>query len=206
MASWKDYLYFTKAEKRVIILLLVVISILAIACLFTRTKKDITPTQDPEMVKTFEEFRSNLKDTPKPSYIRKLKEGETIDINSADTTTLKTIPGIGSAYAARIVKYRNSLGGFVSKNQLREIWGMTDELHEQIIPYTTIEKNHKRLKINTLSLDELKKHPYINYKQAKVIVDIRTRKGKIKSMNRLSLLDEFSEKDIKRLSPYISFD
>lgn len=206
MASWKDYLYFTKAERRVIILLLAIITILVVACLLTNTQKDITPVQDPELANAFEEFRSNLKDVPKPGFARKLKEGETVDINSADTTALKTIPGIGSAYAARIVKYRNSLGGFVSKYQLKEIWGMTDELYEQITPYTAIEKTPKRLKINTLSLDELKKHPYISYKQAKVIVDIRTRKGNIKSMNRLSLLDEFSEKDIKRLSPYISFD
>lgn len=205
MASWKDYLYFTRSEKRAIIIFLLIILILGVAYTLTKPSKEIMATADPELTAKFEEFQSKLKDIPKP-YPDKLRKGQIIEINTADTTTLKTIPGIGSAYASRIVKYRKALGGFSNKPQLKEVWGMTDELYGKIEPYVAIEKPIKPIRINNLSIDELKKHPYINYKQAEVIVDIRTRKGDIKSINRLALLDEFTEKDIKRLSPYLRFD
>lgn len=207
MASWKDYLYFTKGEKRAIIILLLVICVLGVAYFLTKPPKKLIAEQTPELIAEFEEFRSSLQEIPTVNpYTPKLTTGETIELNSADTTILKKIPGIGSSYASRIVKYRASLGGFSSKNQLKEVWGMTSELYEGITPYITLERKIKRIRINSLSLDELRKHPYINYKQAKVIVDIRTRKGNIKSINRLALLDEFTEKDIKRLSPYLSFE
>lgn len=205
MASWKDYLYFTRSERRAIIILLLLIIILGATYILTKPPKEITATPDPELTAEFDEFRNKLNNVPKP-YPDKLQEGQTIELNTADTTILKTIPGIGSAYASRIVKYRNSLGGFTSKLQLKEVWGMTDELYERIAPYTVVEKSVKPLRVNSLSIDKLKKHPYINHKQAKIIVDIRTRKGDIKSVNRLALLDEFTEKDIKRLSPYLKFD
>jgi competence ComEA-like helix-hairpin-helix protein len=205
MASWKDYLYFTKAEKRAIIVLLLLIVIVGTAYILTQPTEAVEAVPDTELMAEFEKFKSELKDKPS-AYPQKLKEGQTIEINSADTSTLKTIPGIGPAYASRIIKYRNSLGGFTSVAQLKEVWGLDDELYEQIATYITIEKTVKKVQINNLSLDELRKHPYISYKQAKIIVDIRTRKGDIKSVNRLALLDEFTEKDIKRLTPYLRFD
>ena len=205
MASWKDYLYFTKAEKRAVIVLLLLIVIAGVAYILTQPPKAVDAAPDTELIAEFEKFKSDLKDKPS-SYPQKLKEGQTIEINSADTSSLKTIPGIGSAYASRIIKYRNSLGGFTSISQLKEVWGLDEELYEHVSPYITIEKTARKLRINKLSMDELRKHPYIDYKQAKVIVDIRTRKGDIKSINRLALLDEFTEKDIKRLTPYLRFD
>ncbi len=148
----------------------------------------------------------NYKTTPRYPYPQKLKTGETIELNTADTTDLKKIPKIGSGFAGRIAKYRESLGGYISMDQLKEVWGMDDYLYEDIKPYLTFEPKIRKLKINTASFQELIKHPYINYKQAQIIVDIRERKDNISSIKRLGLLDEFSEKDIRRLSPYLSFD
>ena len=62
------------------------------------------------------------------------------------------------------------------------------------------------MKVNSADFNELIRHPYIDYKQAKIIVDIRERKGRIESLKRLRLLEEFSDDDIKRLTPYLSFD
>ena len=84
---------------------------------------------------------------------------------------------------------------------------MDDHLFAQTTSFLTIEKaSVQRIRINTASFQELNKHPYISYKQAKVIVDIRERKGKIESMNRLALLDEFPNSATKRLTPYLDFD
>ena len=144
----------------------------------------------------------------RPIYAKqeKLAPGQTISLNQADTTEWKKIPGIGSGYAKRIVKYRDLLGGFSSVEQLREVYGMTDELFTQISPYIKGDLHFHKLMINTLTIDDLRKHPYLNYRQARVIVDLRQRRGKLSSIKTLQMLDEFSEEDIRKIAPYLSFE
>lgn len=133
----------------------------------------------------------------------KYPEGTQVDVNSADTTELKKIPGIGSGIAKAIVGYRKRLGGFHSLEQLAEIKYVTPELFKW---FKLEETAVRKLEINKSGLDKLRSHPYINFYQAKVIVEHRRKKGPIKSLSQLALYEEFTEKDLKRLSAYISFD
>ena len=133
----------------------------------------------------------------------KYPEGTQVDVNSADTTELKKIPGIGSGIAKAIVGYRKRLGGFYSLEQLAEIKYVTPELFEW---FKLEEISVRKLEINKSGLDKLRLHPYINFYQAKVIVEHRRKKGPIKSLSQLALYEEFTEKDLRRLSAYISFD
>lgn len=201
----KDYLYFTQREKTAILILLGFIIIVGGACVITNPKPPDDIILDKELIERFENRKTDLA-KEQTIHPHKIKEGETIEINSADTTTLKTIPGIGSGYSSRIIKYREALGGFVSKRQLSEVWGINDERYNMIEPYITIQGRPRTLAVNKLSLEQLNAHPYITYRQAKTIIDIRSRKGPIKSMNKLALLDEFTPKDIKRLTPYLNFN
>ncbi|WP_029903308.1 helix-hairpin-helix domain-containing protein [Prevotella sp. 10(H)] len=213
----KDYFYFQKRDRLAILLLLILIVLSGIIYILTKpapkAEDNLTETQEASFINTKKEntktANRKIQNTQKPlaySYQEKLKTGETIELNSADTTALKKIPGIGTAYASRIVKYRNLLGGYADITQLQEVWGIDEGLYNKITPYLTIEPKTNTIRINHLSIKELMRHPYIDYKQAKAIADIRERKGKIESVNRLSLLDEFCEEDIKRLNPYLSFD
>lgn len=226
--SWKDYLYIQKGDRIAIILLLVLIVVSGGIYILTSPSNKNTQIENPDYEKKFEAFLSDLKDIdsttitsetdyiyksetgktdyPRYTYQEKLKSGETVEINSADTSELKKIPGIGSSFSNRIVKYHNLLGGYASLNQLTEVYGMNEELYNKIIPYLTILPKIKKIRVNDTSFEVLNRHPYISYKQAKVIIDICERKGKIESMNRLSLLEEFTDKDIKRLTPYLSFE
>ena len=123
-------------------------------------------------------------------------------INSSDTTELKKIPGIGSYYARRIVDYRTRLGGYVSKEQLLEI----DDFPAKAIAYINIDSdNIKKININKSSLAQIKHHPYINYYQASAIVNYRRLHGMIKSINELHLMKEFSQEDLKRIEPYVTY-
>lgn len=135
----------------------------------------------------------------------KLAAGETIRLNEADTTQWKKIPGIGSSYASRIVKYRELLGGYVRLEQLLEVYGMDNERYGRIVPYIEIDTHLQRLKINELEFNELLRHPYLNYKQVQAIVSLRRRKGDIVSIAELAMLDEFTTEDIDRLTPYLEF-
>ena len=133
----------------------------------------------------------------------KYPEGTLVDVNTADTTELKKIPGIGGGIARRIVAYRNRLGGFYTLEQLNEVEFVTADL----LKWFKLEGDSvRKLPINRVGLDKLRAHPYINFYQARVIVEYRRKKGEIKSLSQLALYEEFTEKDLKRLSAYISFD
>lgn len=133
---------------------------------------------------------------------QKLSPGETIDINSADTSQLKMIPGIASKRAARIVAYRKSLGGFVNVEQAMEAIEMPDS----VLKYMTVSAQPtRRLNINKLSVQQLMKHPYLNFYQAKAIFEHRRNKGELHSIEELSRLENFRPSDIDRLQPYLEF-
>jgi DNA uptake protein ComE-like DNA-binding protein len=83
---------------------------------------------------------------------------------------------------------------------------MTPELYQEILPWLKISEGQiDKLPVNSISVERLKSHPYLNFYQAKAIVDLKRKKGKLLRMDDLSLLEEFSEADFQRLTPYLSF-
>lgn len=144
--------------------------------------------------------RESQRDSTK---VYKYPSGTVIDLNEADTTELKKIPGIGSGIARMIVGYRRQLGGFYDIEQLKEIQINTRELR----PWLMIGKNKiQQLNLNKASIERLRAHPYINFYQAKVMVEYRKKKGSLKSLKQLALYEEFTEEDLKRISHYICFE
>ena len=138
----------------------------------------------------------------RPDYQRKISIGEHITLNTADTTQLKRVPGIGSGYSKAIIRYGERLGGYVSVDQLDEIEGFPTETKQFfIIDNPTPHK----LNVNTMTLSELKRHPYINFYQAKAITDYRRIHGHISSLQQLSTCPDFPETAIKRLLPYVAY-
>ena len=139
-----------------------------------------------------------------PRYPVKLTDGETIDLATADTSLLQRVPGIGPYYARRIADYRQRLGGYVSTSQLAEI----DGFPEESLPYFTLGNGSEpveKVNINSFSLNELKRHPYINFYMARAIVDYRRQNGPIADINELRLLPDFDEAAINRLRPYVTY-
>lgn len=168
-------------------------------------KKTFTASaKSPKRDTTYTRPKAQHKEHPYAAYMSaKLKPGETVDINSADTTELMRIPGIGPVYAKMIVDYRRQLGGFYDLTQLSDLETLPHQLNEWVrIDNAPTEK----LCINKLSVTQLRSHPYLNFYQAKAIVELRRREGNIKSTRQLLFLDEFTEADIKRLMPYLSFE
>ncbi len=135
-------------------------------------------------------------------YPVKLQPTESIPLSTADTTTWKRVPGIGTYFARQIVNYQQRLGGFYRKEQLLEIDGFPEEALQYV---GTASAETQRMNINQLSLNQLKRHPYINFYQARAILDYRRLHGKIGSLDDLRLLKEFSAADIDRLRHYVAF-
>lgn len=137
------------------------------------------------------------------AYTKKIRPGEKIDISVADTSALKTIPGIGSYFSRQIVRHRERLGGFVDVSQLRDIEGFP----ESSLSYMVVGNSSsvKRLKVNALSVWQLSRHPYILYVQAKEIVEYHHNKGSISSPSQMESFKTFTPTDLKRLLPYLDF-
>ena len=149
---------------------------------------------------TYKPNRGNDRDTLR--YPLKLKAGEHINLVTADTTQLKKIPGIGSGWARAILNYGKRLGGYVAVGQLQEIEGFPEET----LPYFSIANPQtEKMNLNTATLAQLRKHPYVNFYQAKAICDYRRLKGKLTNLSQLHLLKDFTSEAIERLRPYVAF-
>ncbi len=128
------------------------------------------------------------------------------DLNSADTSLLQQLKGVGSFTANRISRYRNQLGGFYSMSQLSEIKGLYPETLTRLQSMLKIDPNRiQTLNVNKASLEKLRAHPYLTFYQAKVIVELRKARGSLHSLDELSKFKEFKPEDLERLKWYLSF-
>ena len=130
-----------------------------------------------------------------------------IEINSANETELQKINGIGKTFASRIIKYRKLLGGFYSKNQLTEVYGIDKEKLTEISNQIKIDTlKIKKININTADFKTIIKHPYINKSTTSKILDYRKFAKKIKSYKELIKNNVLLKSDYKKLRPYLLFE
>lgn len=137
------------------------------------------------------------------SYTVKARPVSQIDLNASDSSELVKLPGIGPVYAAKIIRYREKLGGYSDIAQLMEIAGLPDSLMEWFVVTDTVPV--RKILVNTATLAELRRHPYIDFYQARAIVEFRRDRGKIKGPEQLSFMEEFTDQDLIRLEPYLDF-
>ncbi|MBR6774590.1 MAG: helix-hairpin-helix domain-containing protein [Bacteroidales bacterium] len=105
-----------------------------------------------------------------------------VNLNSTDTTELKSLPGIGSFFARNIVEYREELGGYVEINQLLEVYAFDSSRLETITPYINIDSiSLRKINVNADDFKIILRHPYIEYEDVKKIVNHREKRGFIKN-------------------------
>jgi len=139
-----------------------------------------------------------------PTYPK--KEPVMIEINTADTLELDKIRGIGIAFAKRIIKYRERLGGFYSKEQLFEVFGIDTPKFNEIKDQIRIDEEAvRKLNINKVEFEDLKRHPYLSFKQMNAIIQYRKQHGPYKSIADLSKVLILKPETIQRIAPYLSF-
>ena len=145
---------------------------------------------------TYRKDNPSHKEVPHPSGVRNdnLTHSvsapivrEAIDVNTADTTMLQQLPGIGAAYAKWIVDYREKLGGYCETEQLLEVYRMDTARFNSIKDYVKIDSTFtpNKLRINSDAFKILLKHPYLEYDDVKKIVNHREQKGMITSWEQL---------------------
>ncbi|MCL9807335.1 helix-hairpin-helix domain-containing protein [Flavobacterium amniphilum] len=159
----------------------------------------------PDWVKNRKNF--NYQKNEYQIFEKKEKKITVIDINQATKEELMAIYGIGDAISDRILKQKETLGGFVSMDQLEDVWGLSPEVvselnkHFKIVTVPDIVK----IDINNESVKNLSKFPYFRYALAKEIVTYRSMNNGIKSIEELTKIKGFPIEKVKIIALYLDF-
>lgn len=160
-----------------------------------------------DMLKQLETQRQSAKPRPaKPiQRSRRPPKSKRFDINTANATQLRTIKGIGEVLSARIVKFRDKLGGFVRPGQYEEVYGLHPEVVQCLKKNVYIRSGFRPqcLNINTADIRTLVAHPYLTYQQAKAVVRYREQHGSFASVEALDAIFLMDKTTLKKIRPYL---
>lgn len=148
-----------------------------------------------------------IEDTLK--ILKKKKNPKITDLNEADTASLMELPYIGSFRAKKIIEYREKLGGFYSIEQLLEVPTIDSTILEKIYEFIIVDTSNskiRKIKINSCSLDELAKHPYVKYRMAKAIKNYIFQHGPIKNAREFNEVIPLPDSNKRKILPYLEFD
>jgi competence ComEA-like helix-hairpin-helix protein len=186
-----------------------------VAVLLKFTKNGIRSNEDLKRIFVIsDELYGLIKDStyyperPKTEYTPKVVEEKKIqklEINTASVEDLENLKGIGPFFAKQIIKYRDRLGGFASKEQILEVWKMTIDTYDKLIPQIEIDKSKiRKLKINEVTPEELKNHPYLNWSQVNSIIKMRMQRTKFNAINEIQESKLIDAETFEKLIPYLS--
>lgn len=130
-----------------------------------------------------------------------------IDLNTCDTSDIVRVPQFGSKRAAKIIEYRNKLGGFHSLTQLHEIFILQNIDLAFCEKYFFVdEKQMRGIHINHATYKEMIKHPYFDAYLCKTILQYREKKGKINNILEFQKITHAYPELMDKLTPYLCFD
>jgi DNA uptake protein ComE-like DNA-binding protein len=127
------------------------------------------------------------------------------DLNQADTTELKSVYGIGSKLASRIIRFREGLGGFVKEDQLKEVYGLDTTVIHHLLKISFIAEDFtpRKINLNTADETEFSAHPYIKKFKAKAIIAYRFQHGSFADVQELKKLTLFKTEEADKIIPYL---
>lgn len=130
-----------------------------------------------------------------------------VDINTADSLALLGVSGIGPAFSSRILHLRRILGAFVSKEQLKDVYGIDAEKYQAIAPQTVLSRRKiNTWNINSADLQELRSNPYLNWKKANAIIQYRITNGSFQQPADLKKIYAIDDSTYRKLAPYITVE
>lgn len=194
-----------------VVLIILIALILSAPYLFQLFRKDTTINTkdfDNALAVLDKAKKSQAGDQPDNNtiYYKKAVPGVVIELNTADTAQLTTLPGIGGSFAKRIVGYRNHLGGFYSKEQLKEVYGIDEEKYAGLQAQIKVDASRiKKIAINKADFDDLKYFPYLTFKQMNAIIRFREQHGDYSSIGDMRNIAILDDEILRKIEPYLVF-
>ncbi len=226
----KDYLTFSSGEKRGVL----IISVLMVITLLLPAVCRKLATNDPgDMAAVFRasgcyvvpSITDTLDDTAKykgryhagyqpgtqygqghvkPFIARPKPAAHTIELNSADSLDLLSLPGIGPYFAGKILRYREKLGGYMNSRQLAEIWGMDSLKLKRLSNHVRVDASLvRKMNVNEAEFKQLMRHPYGGYHFAKSLIRFREQYGRITDLDELTRSGIIHDSLINKIIPYL---
>jgi competence ComEA-like helix-hairpin-helix protein len=226
----KNWFGFTRRERRSTFSLLMIIVIILIIRYSIPNSNTTVESISPKVFESDNDAVSLQNDTTKPDETRgkiektfgsaqkysarrtvfqsdSRKSIRPVDINLSDTSELVKLPGIGSVLSARIIKYRIYLGGYARVEQLKEVYGLSEETYEMIKNRVTADSAFiKRININTADYKELSHIRYLEKYEISSIMKYRQLKGKISKMSDLVDNKLITSEKAKKVGSYVRFE
>jgi competence protein ComEA len=169
--------------------------------LYTLSKEDY------ERIAPYARFDDTHQDKPaytehKPAYV---SSSRIVELNDADADALLSLRGIGPAFSKRILNFRNALGGFITVEQLKEVYGFPDSTYQQIKDRVSVDAGRaKKININQATEEELGKHPYIGRKLASNIIKFRNEVKSYSEIGQLKQVPLINDEKYRKIAPYLS--
>ncbi len=153
---------------------------------------------------TYPNRYENKSQDAKPKWEKPEYKEIVVELNAADSATLVKVKGIGPFFARVIIEHRNKLGGYRNKNQILEVFGMDSAKFSLIENSLLIDTTLcVQININSATIKELVHHPYINFNQAKAIVNYRQQHGLFKSLTELEKIHLVKGETYRKIAPYL---
>ena len=194
-----------------VVLIILIILILATPYVYQQLRKDTTIN-----AKDFDNAVAILEKAKKSqggdhsentttSY-KKAAPGVIIELNTADTSQLTQLHGIGMSFAKRIISYRGRLGGFYKKEQLKEVFGLDSLTYAGLQSQVSVDPSRiKKIPINKVTFDDLSHFPYLSYKQMNAIIQFREQHGNYESLSDMKNIAIMNDGILRKIEPYITF-
>lgn len=206
----RNWFGFTRRERRSSFILLILIVIVSVIR-FVIPDRTISVEMIPVDLKdyTFDTIRQarpahrGSKSGNVPDYRR---NQSLLEVNTCDSLSLVALPGIGPVLSARIIRYRNLIGGFWSVDQLKEVYGLPPETYEKIYSMLYADSlKIRKIKINSAGYREMIRHPYFRKEEVPAIIKFRDLEGEITGIMDLKENNILSSETIQRIAPYIDY-
>jgi len=209
--SLRNWFGYSRRERRSTFILLVLIAVVIVVRYLFPTPVNQVKEIPPELLSFSDDIvltEENPKVVRKQNEVKKFRQKKAlIEINSSDSASLVRLPGIGPVLSSRIIKYRTLIGGFVSVDQLKEVYGLKEETFNMISPRLFADSLLiRKIKINKSDYRELIRHPYFKQGEVPGILKYRELQGKIKRIEDLIENNLISPETSKRIRSYLDFN
>ncbi len=219
----RDWLSFSRKERTGIIVLLCIISLLWILPVFFSAEEvpdeilQITPVRY-ETAKAMIAVKMNYQkkhwsDTSHKIFntykSKTIKQPQKMDINLADSASLEALPGIGEKLSSRIVRYRDRLGGFITIDQLKEVYGLSDTTFLLLSKLLFVANGYTpaRIAVNQASYADFRRHPYISPAFLKALLAYRKTHLKVEDYKTCEYIaTQVGDTLHKKMEAYLNFN